>query len=309
MIAVVLALATAAASALAAPSAPSCVERTKAAVVYSEDSDAGARDAVEAELARACFTLTEVVGADEAALLDAARVVPAPWLLLAKATLVEAASDSYLPYTKMPSYALTVDVTAFDVASGQRRGRAMRNAHVVASLADAARARESVRVIADAVRVLDAQMQEAPAVVAVDRSELAVAPRACAGVKDVVILWHKANDASGKAAVLRALEVRCVKVVEQIEGERTQAMEWARELHVPLLAVKTTLQRLEAGAVVSHKLAITVDVVDAQAEGLKILKHASDTRNALRAADDADAWRRVEGSLLASVLDKALPAP
>ena len=305
---IALALAFSAASALSAPRvAPECAAHTKAAVVYSEDTDASARDAVEAELARACFTLTEVVGADEQALLDAARVVPAPWLLMAKATLVEAASASYLPYTKMPSYSLTVDVTAFDVASGQRRGRAMRAAHVVASAEQAAGSRESVRVIADAVRVLEAQMKEPPPVVAVDRTELSAEPRSCGGVKDIVVLWHKANDASGKAAVMRALEARCIKVVEQIDGERTQAMEWARDLAVPLLAVKTTLQRLDAGAVVSHKLAITVDVVDAQAEGLKILKHASDTRNALRASDDADAWKKVEGSLLAAVLDKAMP--
>lgn len=307
-----LAASVSAAALTASPSAPSCTERTRAAIAYSEDTDASARDAVEAELARSCFALTEVIGADETSLLDAARVAPAPWLLVAKATLVEAASDAYLPYTKMPSYALTVDVTAFDVASGQRRGRAMRNAHVVASAAQAAGTRESVRVIADAVRVLEAQMREPPAQVVVDRAELAAEPRACAGLQDVVILWHKANDASGKAAVLRALEARCIKVVEQIDGERSQAMEWARELRVSLLAVKTTLQRLEAqgnaaGAVVSHKLAITIDVVDAQAEGLKILKHATDTRNALRASDDADAWRKVEGSLLASVLDKALP--
>lgn len=302
-----------AAGELALAAVPACSERTRAAIVFSEDTEGSAREALEAELGRACFTLTEVVGADEAALLDAARVVPARWLLVTKATLVEAPSASYLPYTKMPSYSLTIDVTAFDVPSSQRRGRAMRNANVVASLDEAATTREATRVIADAVRVLGAQMKEAPAVVAVDRSELSAEPRSCSALKEVVVLWHKANDPSGKAAVLRALEGRCVKVVEQIEGERTQAMEWARELNVPLIAVRTTLQRLAGlpasgatGGAVSHKLAITVDLVDAQAEGLKILKHATDSRNALRASDDADAWKKVEGSLLAAVLDKAL---
>jgi hypothetical protein len=83
-------------------------------------------------------------------------------------------------------------------------------------------------------------------------------------------------------------------------------MEFARDLKRPLLAVKTSITR-PAGAVVSHVLSMTVDVVDANSDQLKVLVHAQDTRNALRASDDADAWSKVEASLVDRVLTQALP--
>lgn len=310
---VALSLALSVSSLAAADATSPCTERTKAAIAYSEDSDDSARDAVDRELTKACFVLTEVVGADDAALLDAARAVPARWLLVAKATLAETANESYLPYTKMPAYGLTIDVTAFDTASGQRRGRAMRAAHVVASADKAASSRESVRVIADAVRVLEAQMKEpsraivSPVIVAVDRSEVAAQPAPCASLDDVVVLWHKGNTEVIKASITRGLEARCINVKEQFTGDRNAAMEWARDLDLPLLAIKSTVARIEDGAVLSHRLSLTVDIVDAKAEGLKVITHATDARNVLKAADDAEAWSKVEMALLSSVLDKALP--
>lgn len=310
----IVALSLAFASAISSPAAPACSERTKAAIAYSEESDEGARDAVDRELAKACFTLTEVVGADEPSLIDAARVVPAKWLLIAKASLTETENESYLPYTKVPAYALTVDVTAFDTASGQRRGRAMRSAHVVASADTAASSREAVRVIADAVRVLEAQMKE-PAtqnvdvqtmpLIVVDRTEV-TDPAPCAKMKDVVVLWHKGNDEASKAGVVKGLNARCVNVKEQFTGDRNEAMEWARDLDVPLFAIKTSVAKVTDGAALSHKLSLTVDVVDAKADGLKVLKHSTENRNVLKAADDAEAWSKVEPALLASVLDRAL---
>ena len=64
--------------------------------------------------------------------------------------------------------------------------------------------------------------------------------------------------------------------------DRTEAMEWARDLDLPLLAIRTTVARVTDGAMLSHKLSLTVDVVDAKAEGLKVLKHATDNRNVLK---------------------------
>ncbi len=287
-----LALATSALSSLplGAPLGHLCAERTHAAIVY-EAHQPEARDAVDTAFARACFTLTEVVGTDDSTRLDAARAVAAPWLLVARASLAQQSS------------LITVDVTAFDVDSGQRRGRAMRSARLLAGeRADSARA--SVRAMADAVRVLRAQIDEAPAQMVVDRAELSAEPAACAHMQDVVVLWHEASDASGQAAVLRGLGARCVKVVEQVDGERTQAMARAQQLAVPLVAVKTALVRLDGQ---TQGLVLTVDVVDVQVAGERILTHASDTRHAMRAADGADAWRKVERSLVAPVLERALP--
>lgn len=304
-----LSLSLAFASAISAPAPAACTERTRAAIAYSEESEATARDAVDRELTKACFTLTEVVGNDEASLLDAARVVPAQWLLVAKATLTETENESFLPYTKVPAYALTVDVTAFETGSGQRRGRAMRSAHIVASADKAATSREASRVIADAVRVLGAQMKEprvdtVPLIV-VDRAEVAEAAP-CAKMQDIVVLWHKSNDEAAKAGVVKGLSTRCVNVKEQITGDRNEAMEWARDLDVPLFAIKTTVAKVTDGAVLSHKLSLTVDIVDAKADGLKVLKHVTDNRSVLKAADDAEAWSKVEAALLTSVLDRAL---
>lgn len=311
----IVALSLAFASAISSPqAAPACAERTKAAIAYSEESDDDARDAVDRELAKACFSLTEVVGSDEASLLDAARVVPAKWLLVAKASMTETENESYLPYTKVPAYALTIDVTAFDTASGHRRGRAMRSAHVVASADKAATSREAVRVIADAVRVLEAQMREPSTqrvdaqtmpLIVVDRAEVSE-PAPCAKMRDVVVLWHKGNDEASKSGVVKGLTARCVNVKEQFTGDRNEAMEWARDLDLPLLAIKTTVAKVTDGAVLSHKLSLTVDVVDAKAEGLKVVTHATDNRNVLKAADDAEAWSKVESALLASVLDRAV---
>lgn len=310
----IVALSLAFASAISSPAPSACTERTRAAIAYSEESEATALDAVDRELTKACFTLTEVVGSDEASLLDAARVVPAKWLLVAKATLTETENESYLPYTKVPAYALTVDVTAFETNSGQRRGRAMRSAHIVASADKAANSREASRVIADAVRVLEAQMKE-PTVsmqrvdtvplIVVDRAEVAEAAP-CTKMQDIVVLWHKSNDEVAKAGIVKGLNARCVNVKEQITGDRNEAMEWARDLDVPLYAIKTTVAKVTDGAVVSHKLSLTVDIVDAKAEGLKVLKHVTDNRNVLKAADDTEAWSKVEAALLTSVLDRAL---
>jgi hypothetical protein len=292
-------LSSATAHGAAAEATTECQETTRAAIAYSEDSDPSLRQAVASELARACFTLVEVIGAGAGGLLDAARVVPAPWLLRAAATAVDDGDASDL--------SVTLDVIAVDVKSGQRRGRALRNVRGRGPVEDVARSRDAARVIADAIRVLRAQMRETPPQVVVDRAELSVEPRGCADLKYIVVLWHKASEASAKAAVLRALEARCVTVLEQIDGERTRAVDWARKLYVPLLAVKTTLVPVDPavhGA--SHQLAITVDVVDAEAEGLKILLHASDARHALGASDDVEAWKKVEGSLLGPILERAL---
>jgi hypothetical protein len=147
---------------------------------------------------------------------------------------------------------------------------------------------------------------EASHVIVVDRAEVSE-PAPCAAMKDVVVLWHKGNDEAGKAAVLKGLGARCMNVKEQITGDRNEAMEWARDLDLPLLAVKTTVARVTDGAVVSHKLSLTVDVVDAKAEGLKVLVHAADARSALKAADDAEAWSKVEPALMSAVLDRVAP--
>jgi hypothetical protein len=298
-----LAFALSAASIVPAPvgRAPSGCEATvKVALAFVDDSDPLAAGAVEDALSRGCIDVVEVRAGSDAAMLAAAQAEGRPWLLVARAALAQAMQD------QSRGTMFSVDVTALDTSSGQRRGRAMRTANILGHAARATNTREAVRVADDAVKVLKAQMTSEP-------KPVTVAPPAkteCKTRSSIVLLWNKTSDAAGRAAVLRALDARCIDAPDQFENDRAGATEFARDLKRPLIAVKTSVQKpTNASAVASHVLSMNIDVVDANADELKVLKHAGDTRNALNAVDDADAWRKVEVSLVGMLLDAALPPP
>ncbi len=285
MIALALALAA------IVPTPSSCETTVKAGVAFVDDGDPVAAGLVEDALSRGCFDLVELkAGSDEQMLREAADA-RLPWLLVARAGLVEALED------RTQGTLFSVDVTAFDTAAGERRGRAMRSANLLGRASRATGSREAIRVVDDAVHVLRRQITEpAPPVVV----------HSCAQKTAIVLLWSKSVDEGAKAAVLRGLEARCVEAPDQFVADRAGALEFARDLKRPLIAINTHVEKPHA-AVVSHVLTLNADVVDADADALIVTKHVSETRNALRADDDADAWSKVEVSLVGRVLDEVLP--
>src|SRR5690242_8681906 len=108
-------------AALASVGSPvSCAEPRRATIAFSVDSDDGARAMLQTELAKACFALAAVDGGgDEAAMLEEARALNAPWLLVARAPVekgADAAGSLGGALALPPTRTLHVDVTAFDVA-------------------------------------------------------------------------------------------------------------------------------------------------------------------------------------------------
>jgi hypothetical protein len=236
------------ASVLAVPavvSAP-CPEPQRVAVAFVDDTDAVARKSVEDALARGCFELLPVSPGTDLAVRAAAKRAGIPWVVVVRAGLVEAVQEH------AHGYLFTVDLVALESA-GPHKAHAQRSATLLGGAAQAS-GREGARVADDAVKVLKAQM----------------AHPLCAEKSDIVVLWHKDTDATGRRAVLKALEDRCVVASKEVDGMREQAMELARDLGRPLVAFKAFSDK-------AGKLSVVADRIDEKSEQLVVEAHVDAT--------------------------------
>lgn len=278
-----LALALLASAAIATPMQPDCdLPRVRAAVAWLDDAPEPAREVVTSSLDRTCVEVVDVPAGPQTSMLAAAREAGAETLVVARAELVGALQES------RSGVLFHVDLAAFDPEEGARRGHAVRQASLLGSPESALDSREAHRVADDAARVLRKQL---------DRS----APRACATTRDIVVLWHKDTVDAGKAVVVRDLETRCLKVSDQIDGMRAEAVELARDLGKPLVAVKAVLATKSA----TPSLVVTVDRIDPVAAELRILAHARESLEITDTTDDAEVWRRARATVR-TALDKGL---
>jgi hypothetical protein len=258
---------------------PECEQASLVAVAFDDVLPAARAVLVEA-LNRACFAVVEIRHGGDEKMRAAARARGAARLVIGRAGLVEAMQDA-----RLHGVLFTVELTAFDVEGGARAGRVMRQATLLGNVVQATSTREARRIADDAVSVLAAQ--------------LAARPAPCLEQQEIVVLWHKDSDPAGKAAVRAALEARCLVASEELVGMRAQAMELARDLGRPLLAVKTSALRGQGD------VKVTVDRIDTSTDELHVLVHATEHQVIPGARDEAEAWAKAV-SLVNGALDRAL---